>query len=326
MKIRLAALALPLLLLLPRFAVSEDSDAACKKVEALEPPAKDLPTKAEKAKLSGCDSEALYYGIDEDQDPVKARKCAFLELNRGEGNAFGGEALLMMIYANGKGVPRNFDLATKFACELDGAPAELEGRLEHIAKMKAGTDKGELDVCDDVTSGMMEGMCAGHAERIASVAREERVGKVAGMLPKAELAKLDDAAKAFFDSRSDVEVDQSGTGRNAFVTEERAKLEDGLVDALELLAKKSPPAAKAEDFKAADAELNKAYSSIMKKKDFEYGTVTRDGIRDTQRLWIPYRDAFVALAAKAEPAVPADAWRAWLTKQRIEMLRDFADN
>jgi hypothetical protein len=40
--------------------------------------------------------------------------------------------LLTMIYANGKGAARNFDLALKFACEVDGAPAENGYRLEHL--------------------------------------------------------------------------------------------------------------------------------------------------------------------------------------------------
>jgi hypothetical protein len=53
------------------------------------------------------------------------------------------------------------------------------------------------------------------------------------------------------------------------------------------------------------------------------GTVTPEGVRVTERSWIAYREAWVALGAKVRPDVRADAWRAWLTVDRSAMLRCF---
>ena len=303
---------------------TEDSASACKRVASVPFPDGDRPTAKEKASLSGCDAEALYYGIGVAADPVAARKCAFLQMETESDDAFGGKSLLMTIYANGKGARKDLDLAMRLACEIESAPAELDGRIADLEERKAGSKSGDFDICDNITSGMMQGSCASHDERVASVARERRLSDAVARLPAAEWKRLDAAAKAFFDSRSDAEVEQSGSARGAFVVDERADLEEWLTEALEALARGRQPPAKSDSLQAADAELNRVYSAIQKNDGFDYGTVTRTGIRATQRLWTRYRDAFVALAAKTRPDVPADAWRAWLTTERMRMLTDFA--
>jgi hypothetical protein len=60
-----------------------------------------------------------------------------------------------------------------------------------------------------------------------------------------------------------------------------------------------------------------------KDPDLRMGTATPQGIRATERSWIPYRDAWAALGAKVRPDVRADAWKAWLTRDRCAMLREF---
>jgi uncharacterized protein YecT (DUF1311 family) len=56
------------------------------------------------------------------------------------------------------------------------------------------------------------------------------------------------------------------------------------------------------------------------------GAVTREGIRDAQRAWIRYRDAFLAFAAVKFPAVPRADLAAWITEKRTEMLLDPGEN
>ncbi|MGZ8287012.1 MAG: hypothetical protein ACXW27_14195 [Allosphingosinicella sp.] len=43
-------------------------------------------------------------------------------------------------------------------------------------------------------------------------------------------------------------------------------------------------------------------------------------MRDAQRAWLRYRDAFLAFAAASFPKVDRDGLAAWLTEQRIETL------
>ena len=44
------------------------------------------------------------------------------------------------------------------------------------------------------------------------------------------------------------------------------------------------------------------YSTIMRRKSLDEGTVTRDGIRETQRKWLAYRDAWTAFRGAPSPA------------------------
>src|SRR5438132_323567 len=117
------------LLLLAPAARAEDAVDVCKQVEKTPFPEGDKPTEKEKLSLGDCDTEALYYGIGLKADPVAARKCAFTQLGGDLDTVFGGTAILMVIYANGKGVKQNFDLAIELACQIGGAPAEIDGRV-----------------------------------------------------------------------------------------------------------------------------------------------------------------------------------------------------
>src|SRR5438270_10399925 len=59
------------------------TQAICEKVKDVAVPSADLPTAEEKKDLAGCRSQDLYFGLDAAKDPVKARKCAFTEIDRG---------------------------------------------------------------------------------------------------------------------------------------------------------------------------------------------------------------------------------------------------
>jgi hypothetical protein len=234
----------------------------------------------------------------------------------------------MMIYANGAGVPRNFDLAARFACAAGGAPAELEGRLGAIDELRRATaTKPVLDLCDHATSGYMGGACAEHRERIASLSRQAKKAKAIAGLPKPELDALERAAKVYFDARTRNEIDLSGTLRAAFMIEEQAKLEDTYVSSLAWLRTAVPSSAGAS---SAETMLEKLYSMLMTcpqlpaTESLGANTVTRKGIRTTQRAWLAYRKAWIALASKVHPETERDAWRTWVTRERVEMLAELA--
>ncbi|HVZ33589.1 MAG TPA: hypothetical protein VG963_14255, partial [Polyangiaceae bacterium] len=290
----------------------------------------EAPAAAELASLRGCDAEALYYGIGESVDFVKARRCAYAEEANGEGTAMGGSAVLMMTYANGQGVPRNFDLALRFACDVGGAPAELDGRVGRLVRARAAGALSEaFDVCDDITSGFMQGICTAHGERLADVGRQARLHAATSDLPQPELAALERAAQAFFEARSQGEVDQTGTARSAFVIEERTQLEDQHTHFLEQLhdAKFTPPqrgeAALDQEMRATLARIA-GCSSLQQQEQFA-GAITRAGIRDAQARWIDYRAAFVVLAVRVRPQVPPESWRTWLGAKRLEQLQALAE-
>lgn len=290
---------------------------------------------------AGCDAQALYYGTDgkgTGRDYVAARHCAYRQPRDGdallqEGDVFGGSGILMMLYANGQGVKRNIPLAKRFACEYGGAPAEVSGRLAHLDAIAAGTDKAPIDICDDITSGMMSGFCANRDAGFTAVARNGRWGALQAKWTPAQRdawRAVRKAADDYFESASTEEVDMSGTARGAFAAEAREALEIALFDAVTRFDGGARPTQKATDFAGADKSLNATYKSTMAKLTAgrgdgmfgDYGTIGPDGVRETQRAWLRYRDAWVRFAALRWPGTPADAWKAWLTTERTRALAE----
>jgi hypothetical protein len=190
--------------------------------------------------------------------------------------------------------------------------------------MKAGKDAGVFDTCDDITSGYMAGFCVAHRERIETVARDRRLDAAVAKLPivaRPAFAKLQAAADAFFAAREENEVDLSGTARAALVIEEGARLREAFASSVEALVA-GPPTWRfgAADYAAADRKLNEAYRNAISAEPL--GTVTPDGIRKTQRAWLPYRDAWAAFGRALHPGVPLVGWKAWITEERTAMLEE----
>lgn len=308
----------------------ERSKAICRSLKRREPPAADRPSPAAAAALQGCDSEALYYGIGMKADPVRARHCAFLEADAadaggGEG-VFAGRTMLMTIYANGVGARRDLDVATHLACGIDGAPAESHGRVLHLQEAKASGWKGtDFHFCDDTTSGLAAGYCAGHAARIAGAKREAEIAALAARwsaAEKAAFARLRAAQQAYGEAHADGEVDMSGTLRGAFWTHAAEGRADDFLALLRLLAAGRVPSATAAEHRRADAALNAAYRTRLAALGGEdHGTVTRDGVRGAQRAWLRYRDAMLGFAARKFPAASRDGIAVRLIGERTAILR-----
>lgn len=303
--------------------------AECVRVETAAFPGEDQPSPQAIESLAGCDSESLYYGIGRAAEPAKARECAFAEMASGSGgDVWGGANILMMIYANGKGADRNIDLAIKLACEKSWAPAEVQARIEHLHRLQEqGSNMKNFDLCDDITSGYMGGFCAGHAERIESVRRQDRLASMTGRWSREHrqaFHSLEQAASRFFMARRDNEVDTGGSARVAFMVEEEASLRNDFLVSLDAFETGKLPAFSARQFADADARLNTVYGKAQPAEEPSYaGAVTRKGIKNTQREWIRYRDAWVAFGKKKYPKVSAESWKTYFTEKRIRMLEAF---
>jgi hypothetical protein len=303
-----------------------ESKALCRSLKGHEPPAADRPDAATAASLNGCDSEALYYGIGVAADPVKARQCAFLEMGSEDEAVFGGRTMLMTVYANGRGAKRDLDVAIHLACGIEGAPMESHGRVTHLAELK-GQSRPEEDFnfCDDVTSGLAMGYCASHQERIDGAKRDSEIARLkAGWTPaeKQAFERLRQAHAAYVEAHGEGEVDLSGTARGAMVVEAEEALRDEFVALLRDLVAGHYPRYDAGGYRAADAKLNAAYRKLMADTQpvDAPGGVTREGILAAQRVWLRYRDAFLAFAAVKFPKADRDSLAAWLTDKRTAML------
>jgi uncharacterized protein YecT (DUF1311 family) len=302
----------------------------CQQVATHPFPPKDRPPPDVATTLQDCSSYELYYGFLGNRNPGRARMCAYDEINRPEENSpFVGKAMLMTIYANGIGARRDLDLAIRLACEIDGAPAEMEGRVMHLAELRERNWQGEdFSLCDDITSGYMAGFCADHGEKFATQKRPKRLNAIQAGWSAAdmeEFAILRTTADRYFQVHAENEVDQSGTARAALSIADTASQEEQFAGILELLEKRSLPPCSSSELRDADARLNDVYGKVQANRDLEGGTVTRGGIRNTQRMWLRYRDAWLKFCRKRYPACSADSIKCYLTQKRIKELEEFVN-
>lgn len=302
--------------------------AICENVKNVDYPVADRPNKIDLEKLKGCHSDRYYYGIGMPIDYEKARKCAFLEIEQGDDLNFGGSALLMMIYANGYGVTRNLDLATHLACLTDGAPAEISGRINHLQAMKTQTTKNIFDLCDDITSGYMEGMCQSEANDMAQAKREAELRKITAHWTEPQKQAFDSLykeANIYFSIRAVNETDLSGTARAAEEIATQDEMQADFNLAFSHFEKGQFPSFSIADFQKSDKQLNKIYQNIINSKypPDQWGTVTQDNIRKVQKAWLQYRDAWVKFGAIRYPHVTVVSWKTWLTRERIKQLQNF---
>jgi uncharacterized protein YecT (DUF1311 family) len=313
-------------------AAEASSPAICLRLEGRDPPAADRPTAAQRRALKGCDSEALYYGEAGPPDFTKARLCAFIDDDEGRGTSatedvFSGQSILMQLYANGLGgVKRDLDQATAYACAIDGAPAEVQGRVAHLQALKTRPEAKRFDYCDDITSGLAGGFCAARDAVIAKRGRAARTAGLEARVPasaRPALTALRKTAAAFVDARGG-EVDESGTARAQMEIDAEEATRNAFTAHLAQLIDGRWPQASVAQAKAADAALNTAYGkalAFLASKD-NFSTVKPGDVRKAERAWIAYRDAFVAFARAASPGGPPQAVAALLSQERVKALQD----
>ncbi len=238
--------------------------------------------------------------------------------------------MLMTIYANGIGARRDLRLVTHFACEIGGAPAEVNGRFADLAAKAAAHWTGhDFSWCDDVTSGLAGGFCAAHDQRIAAAKRKAVLDAYAAGLhgaAAARFAQLRRAQAAWARARGGNEIDLSGTMRGAFVVDEEELQDRDFLAMVERLRAGRPPPLGAPQLGAATVRMGGILARIAAVGPAQmagWGTVTKQGIADTQTVWVGYRDAWGAFAAAAYPRWGSAAAEAWVTMKRADMLAAF---
>lgn len=230
----------------------------------------------------------------------------------------------MTIYANGRGAPRDLPRAIALACAIGGAPAEIQGRVRRLARYRdEGWMGSDFDICQDATSGLLQGFCASHDSRITGVTRDQAIADLSrgwSRRRKAALARLRAASDAYGSARATHEVDLSGTARGAIQVEASDEQADAFLATLRaMLAGTTPPAARSRE---VDAKLNATYRQVMAHGTEAWGTVEKDGIRRTQRAWLAYREAFTRFAGTVSPRA-AERTGVALTEDRIAILSAF---
>ena len=292
----------------------------CQQAGAPDLPPRDQPSPARMTALSNADCSDYQTNAKSPADRQRYREC-LLSQDPVDNNQ------VAEVYANGWGVKRNPSLAIALVCHASTVPAELDGMVAALTETREqSTLKTPFRFCDYASSGMNSGMCSAESERVLNKQRNREIASLTRTWTapqKASFGALRAAAEAFYSEHAQSEQDMSGSARASFIADEESSLHAAfLKDIKQFESGKLPPHA---DFARADQRLNAIYRKIMQRKDWsDEGTITADGIRKTEKLWITYRDAWVGFAASRYPDSSASDWKAWLTEQRVEQLQGFA--
>lgn len=228
---------------------------------------------------------------------------------------------LAELFANGDDdVKQDFGAAIHFICRPNGmAPAERWGMLEHVLRMERGYTKEPLDFCQFDTSRDGGILCAGRRQGEETPQLEGRFEAVRRQYPAKTLEALRERATAFVEADSFWEAEQTreGTMYAYYETHTRLDREKKFLELLERYTAERAPAASEADLKSADAQLNAAYRKRMaaiEPCNPEYQNCSPplepENLRDAQRAWIPYRDAWIAFYQERwRGAAPPDVLR-----------------
>jgi hypothetical protein len=295
---------------------------ACAEVKNVPFPAADRPAAQEADALANCSSKGFYFGFDKQPDFVQARKCAYVEMDHGNAHQpFGGKTILMMVYANGKSVPRNYNLALRLACEVPGEPGDVAGRVRELISFKRSRGNGgSFSICDHSAGRYMYEHCAILDDRFDHLDREKSLDSIAARWSaqeKQSFAALRSAAAEFFKIEAAKGLDLSAS----FEVQERAFQERQFLDNLRHFEQGDLPKYTAKEAAQAEPGMNAAYAAAIAHKPGASSTVTPEGIKESQQEWLRYKAAWLEFAGEKYPSVPAATWNAWLNDQRTIMLQ-----
>lgn len=302
----------------------------CEAARPYAPPASDALPVAPDAR-PGAGAYEAYYGIGGPRDFALARALAFAEWDRSQSSdevtGLGGEAVLMMLYANGEGVTRDPDIAIHMACSIGSAAiAETGQRVARLQAMKHAVEPtGPFDFCDDVTSGFASSECAWRDLKIVlSQQQDQDVALTRGWPAemRARLAALREAQAGFARARSEHESWVGGLDpwKAAYATWLETQTHKESQQLLSDLMEDRWPAPSAGGVAEADSLLNDFYRKVLAGPRIDEERVTPEGVRATERAWLTYRDAWLAFVRLRKPEAEQAIFQA-LTEARARQLR-----
>ncbi|HEY7402664.1 MAG TPA: hypothetical protein VIB39_04025 [Candidatus Angelobacter sp.] len=309
------------------FCQKELSDPAskqiCASVKDVQLPAADRPTAAEAKALSKCSSVNIYFGFGEAADPVKARKCAYAEIDRGDKDILGGKAMLMAIYANARGVPRNFDIALNLACAIGGEPGDAAGRIRQLDRMKKSNWTGDnFGICGHSSGHDLYQQCVILTERFDKIERDQKFNDLTAKWNPAEKKAFHtfrDEAEKFFLVQAANGVDLEGS----FEIQEQVFQRNNLLTALQQLESGELPKYTEEEFRRAEAAESAAYARTQTGNVPRWGTITPESVKKSEEAWRRYCNDWIAFGKRKYPTVSEASWKAWLDQDRIGTFNRF---
>jgi uncharacterized protein YecT (DUF1311 family) len=310
---------------------------ACSAVQSLTLPVITPKDPADQNFLESCDSARVYYGLPY-QSYSDARRCALYQLAHHpidpkadiDSASVFRVAVLAMVYLNGQDVPRNPDLALHAVC-LEEDPDGASWAEDWIAALVTRTSQSPpkpYDYCSDGPTiyKLTDLDCQSMENDLVQQKNEARLAKFMATWTPAQKTALKQFLTVFdsYDQavvNNETEACITGTaGEQLVITSD---LRQQLFDNLTAFEQGHLPAFTQADYLVADKALNETYSGIIARMDKDIGECAKPSsmIRDSERAWLRYRDAWLTFAKIRYPQIPAEAWLTVLSRQRTEWLK-----
>lgn len=133
---------------------------------------------------------------------------------------------------------------------------------------------------------------------------------------------------AFLDAHLATEGCKGGIGCGVINEQDKAVMNYDFLVMVEGFVKDGFPSFTENDLSREDALLNTTYEAVIASlpsscttPDPVFGCVSRSDMRDTERAWLRYRDAWVTFGALRWPEITSTTWKTWLTRQRTRQFQ-----
>jgi uncharacterized protein YecT (DUF1311 family) len=319
----------------------------CASVESLRVPSVTPESPADAKWLKNCAEDDLYYGASplQDVDSTAARRCALYDWNvrhgpvpvnsdDSSGNYDFSTQTLVMIFANGDGVPRDLDLAMHIACKevfpLQDSENDYQSELIQVilklAKMKSAASPARFDYCNGgarLSDWPEKLVCESIDTRLARKKRETNLAELVAPWT-GEQKDAFTRARAAFNQFEEIEERTENTCSVPVVIctmDIDDRLETDFASAIDRFEQGKLPASTHRQYGDAKYALNAFYQQLL-SQTFRSNREQMMKIRDAERAWQVYRDAFVEFAKLRWPSVSGDSWLTLLNNERMKQLKN----
>jgi uncharacterized protein YecT (DUF1311 family) len=334
-------------------AAQEQKDASapaakiCASVENLRVPTVTPESPADASWLKSCREDDLYYGVSphQDVDYPAARRCALYAWNAKHGPAPGdlnvsgdvydfSTQTLVMIFANGDGVPRNLDLAMHIACQevfpLQNPESDYQSELIQVilglAKMKSAAAPERFDYCNggaQLSDWPEKLVCKSIDTRLARKKREAHLAELVAPWTGEQKDAFSRARAAYsqFEELEERFENTCAVPVEMCTMDIDDRLETEFAANIDSFEQGKLPAFTHHQYGDANYALNALYQQTLDETFHSPGNL-RVTIRDAERVWLAFRDAFVEFAKLRWPSVSGDSWLTFLDNERMTQLKN----
>lgn len=206
-----------------------------------------------------------------------------------------------------------------------------------LAAQDPALEAQEREICSHATSGVNLALCNGldqDRQRPGWQRRIDAARETAGIAARPAWEALQKAADRLIpaDGALIAAVNRGGSGYAGFLISGETRRHEAFVTTLERYTHARAPRATPDTLRSADGALNEAYKARrakMRKLDLEIEMVSpaEPILREAQRAWIPYRDAWIAYyrlrwQGEAPPEVLEEEIAAALTRERAKEIAE----